>query len=250
MKKLIIALFTLVPALVLASGGGAHLDHAGNDLADKESLKRGFDSYVNYCLGCHQLQYQRYNRTFVDLGISEEEGSEKYLFNGQKAGQHITNAMPAKQAKAWFGSAPPDLTLEARLRSPNWIYTYLRSFYVDPARPFGVNNTVFKDVGMPHVLQSLQGVRTRVVTQEKVTANEENGIEAQDEVSHLTPATGGTMTTEEFNDFARDLTNFLEYVGEPNKLERKAIGYWVLAFLFILFILTYFLKKEYWRDVH
>jgi ubiquinol-cytochrome c reductase cytochrome c1 subunit len=232
MKKLIIALFALVPALVLASGGGAHLDHAGNDLADKESLKRGFDSYVNYCLGCHQLQYQRYNRTFVDLGISEEEGSEKYLFNGQKAGQHITNAMPAKQAKAWFGSAPPDLTLEARLRSPDWIYTYLRSFYVDTARPFGVNNTVFKDVGMPHVLQSLQGVRTL----------DENG--------HLTPATGGTMTTEEFNDFARDLTNFLEYVGEPNKLERKAIGYWVLAFLFILFILTYFLKKEYWRDVH
>jgi len=232
MKNLIIALFALVPTLVFASGAGVHLDHANNDLADKESLKRGFDSYVNYCLGCHQLQYQRYNRTFADLGISTEEGSEKYLFNGQKAGQHITNAMPAKQAKAWFGSAPPDLTLEARLRSPDWIYTYLRSFYVDPSRPFGVNNTVFKDVGMPHVLQSLQGVSTL----------DENG--------HLTPATGGTMTTEEFDDFARDLTNFLEYAGEPNKLERKAIGYWVLAFLFIFFILTYFLKKEYWRDVH
>ena len=232
MKKLIIALFTLVPTLVFASGGGANLDHAGNDLADKASLKRGFDSYVNYCLGCHQLKYQRYNRTFTDLGISEKEGSDKYLFNGQKAGQHITNAMPAQEAKAWFGSAPPDLTLEARLRSPDWIYTYLRSFYVDPARPFGVNNTIFKDVGMPHVLQTLQGVRTL------------------DESGNLTPATGGTMTTEEFNDFARDLTNFLEYVGEPNKLERKSIGYWVLAFLFIFFILTYFLKKEYWRDVH
>lgn len=232
MKRLLIALFTVIPALALASSGGVHLDQANNDLTDKESLKRGFDSYVNYCLGCHQLQYQRYNRTFEDLGISEEEGAAKYLLNGQKSGQHITNAMPAKEAAKWFGSAPPDLTLEARLRSPDWIYTYLRSFYVDSERPFGVNNKVFKDVGMPHVLQTLQGVRT------------------MDEHGNLTPATGGTMTTEEYDAFARDLTNFFEYVGEPNKLERKSLGYWVLGFLFIFFIISYLLKKEYWRDVH
>ncbi len=232
MKRLLIALFTVIPALALASSGGVHLDQANNDLTDKESLKRGFDSYVNYCLGCHQLQYQRYNRTFEDLGISLEEGSAKYLLNGQKPGEHIKNAMPAKEAAKWFGSAPPDLTLEARLKSPDWIYTYLRSFYVDSERPFGVNNTVFKDVGMPHVLQTLQGVRT------------------MDEHGKLTPATGGTMTTEEYDAFARDLTNFFEYVGEPNKLERESLGYWVIGFLFILFILSYLLKKEYWRDVH
>ena len=232
MKKFILVIFALVPMLVLASGGGVHLDKAGNDLSDKESLKRGFDSYVSYCLGCHQLQYQRYNRTFVDLGISEEDGMAKYLLNGQRPGDHITNAMPAKDAAKWFGSAPPDLTLEARLRSPDWIYTYLRSFYLDSERPFGVNNKVFKDVGMPHVLQGLQGVR---------------GI---DEHGNLTPAVGGSMPEEEYDDFARDLSNFMEYVGEPNKLERESMGYWVLGFLFIFFILSYLLKVEYWRDVH
>ena len=233
MKRLLIALISLVPALALAASGNLKLDHANNDLADKESLKRGFDSYVNYCLGCHQLQYQRYNRTFTDLGISPEEGAAKYLLNGQKAGDHIKNAMPAKEAAKWFGSAPPDLTLIARLKpGPDYIYTYLRSFYVDESRPFGVNNKVFKDVGMPHVLQTLQGVRTL------------------DEHGNLTPATGGTMTTEEYDDFARDLANFFEYVGEPNKLERENLGYWVIGFLFILLFVSYLLKKEYWRDVH
>ncbi len=232
MKKLILAIFALVPMFAFAAGGGAHLDKAGNDLTDKESLKRGFESYLNYCLGCHQLQYQRYNRTFTDLGISEEEGIANWMPTGEKSGDHITNTMPAKEAAAWFGSAPPDLTLEARLRSPDYIYTYLRSFYVDANRPFGVNNKVFKDVGMPHVLQNLQGVRT------------------MDEHGNLSEATGGSMTAEEYDTFARDLTNFLEYTGEPSKLEREAMGYKVIGFLIIFFIFSYFLKKEYWRDIH
>jgi len=236
MNKLIRAftfgIFALVPMLTLASSGGVHLDKAGNDLTDKESLKRGFESYINYCLGCHQLQYQRYGRTFADLGISDEDGVANYMYTGEKVGDHITNTMPAKEAAKWFGSAPPDLTLEARLRSPDWIYTYLRSFYVDPNRPFGVNNTVFKDVGMPHVLQSLQGVRT------------------MDEHGNLSEATGGSMTAEEYDVFARDLTNFLEYTGEPSKLDRQAMGYWVIGFLFIFLIFAYLLKVEYWRDVH
>jgi ubiquinol-cytochrome c reductase cytochrome c1 subunit len=225
-------MFALVPMLTLASSGGVHLDKAGNDLTDKESLKRGFESYINYCLGCHQLQYQRYNRTFADLGISEKDGVANFMYTGEKSGDHITNTMPAKEAAKWFGTAPPDLTLEARLRSPDWIYTYLRSFYVDPSRPFGVNNTVFKDVGMPHVLQGLQGVRT------------------MDEHGNLSEATGGSMTAEEYDAFARDLSNFLEYTGEPSKLEREAMGYKVIGFLIIFFIFSYFLKKEYWRDVH
>ena len=240
MKKLIIAatfgmlcsVTALVPFSAIASGPSIHLDKANNDLTDKESLKKGFKTYVNYCLGCHQLQYQRYNRTFTDLGIEEADGIENYMYTGDKVGGHILNGMPKKDAASWFGSAPPDLTLEARLRSPDWIYTYLRSFYIDVERPFGVNNTVFKDVGMPHALQSLQGVSTI------------------DEHGKISPAMGGTLTAEEYDVVVRDLTNFLEYVGEPNKLERKALGYWVLAFLFFFFILTYFLKKEYWKDVH
>ncbi|ALO35958.1 cytochrome C [Colwellia sp. MT41] len=240
MKKLIIAatfgmlcsVAVLVPFSAVASGPSIHLDKANNDLSDKESLKKGFKTYIDNCLGCHQLQYQRYSRTFTDLGIEEADGIANYMYSGDKVGGHILNNMPKKEAEKWFGSAPPDLTLEARLRSPDWIYTYLRSFYIDEARPFGVNNTVFKDVGMPHVLQNLQGVSTI------------------DEHGQLSPAMGGRLTAEEYDVVIRDLTNFLEYVGEPNKLERKAIGYWVLAFLFFFFILTYFLKREYWKDVH
>lgn len=232
MKKLFITLLAMVPALAFAAGPSLPLDSANNDLADKESLKRGFKAYINYCLGCHELQYQRYNRTFADLGISDEEGKAEWMYTGEKVGDHITNSMPAKEAAQWFGSAPPDLTLEARFRSPDYIYTYLRSFYTDENRPFGVNNAIFPDVGMPHVLQNLQGVRTK----------DENGV--------LSPAVGGTMTEQEYDAFVRDLTNFLEYVGEPNKLERKELGKWVIGFLFIFFILSYFLKKEYWRDIH
>jgi len=233
MKKFIlVVLAALAPVFAFAAGPALDLDKAGNDLSDKESLKRGFNSYINYCLGCHQLQYQRYNRTFADLGISEAEGKANWMFTGEKSGDHITNTMPAKEAAKWFGAAPPDLTLEARFRSPDWIYTYLRSFYVDPERPFNVNNKVFKDVGMPHVLQNLQGIRI------------------MDENGNLSPATGGSMTEAEYDAFARDLTNFLEYVAEPNKLERKALGYWVIGFLFIFFFLSYLLKKEYWKDVH
>lgn len=236
MNKVILAItFTiasLMSASVLAAGPSIPLDKANNDLTDKASLKRGFETYIKYCLGCHQLQYQRYNRTFADLGIEEADGVANYMYTGEKAGDHITNSMSKEDAANWFGTAPPDLTLEARLRSPDWIYTYLRTFYIDESRPFGVNNKVFKDVGMPHVLQDLQGVSLK------------------DEHGNLTPAMGGTLTAEEYDEVIRDLTNFLEYVGEPNKLERKALGYWVLAFLFFFFIIAYFLKKEYWRDVH
>ena len=232
MKKFILAILAVLPMLAVASGPSLHLDEANNDLRDKASLKRGFEAYINNCLACHELKYQRYNRTFADLGISDADGMANYMYTGEKVGDHITNTMPAKEAAKWFGSAPPDLTLEARFRSPDWIYTYLRSFYVDESRPFGVNNKVFKDVGMPHVLQNLQGVRK------------------MDEHGNLSEATGGSMTAEEYDDFARDLANFLEYTGEPNKLERESLGYWVIGFLFILLFFAYLLKKEYWRDVH
>tara|TARA_R110002111_G_scaffold243583_1_gene305592 strand:- start:15 stop:713 length:699 start_codon:yes stop_codon:yes gene_type:complete len=232
MKKIILAVLAVLPMLAIAAGPSMDLDKANNDLRDKASLKRGFEAYINNCLACHELKYQRYNRTFADLGISDADGLANYMYTGEKVGDHITNTMPAKEAAKWFGSTPPDLTLEARFKSPDYIYTYLRSFYVDESRPFGVNNKVFPDVGMPHVLQNLQGVRTI------------------DEHGNLSEATGGSMTAEEYDEFARDLTNFLEYTGEPNKLERESMGYWVIGFLFILLFFSYLLKKEYWRDVH
>jgi ubiquinol-cytochrome c reductase cytochrome c1 subunit len=232
MKKLLITLCALVPFLAIAAGPSLPLDSANNDLTDKESLKNGFKTYINYCLGCHQLQYQRYNRTFKDLGIEEADGVANYMYTGEKSGDHITNTMPTKEAAKWFGTAPPDLTLEARLRSPDWIYTYLRSFYMDSERPFGVNNKVFKDVGMPHVLQDLQGV----------SSIDKNG--------NISPAMGGTLSEAEYDIVVRDLTNFLEYVGEPSKLERKSMGVNVLMFLFVFFIVAYFLKREFWKDIH
>lgn len=249
MKKIIIALLTLVPSLALAAGGGGALDHANNDITDKQSLRNGAETFMNNCLGCHELQYQRYNRTFTDLDIDEDEGIATLMFTGEKVGDHITNTMPKKEAAAWFGAAPPDLTLVTRFRSSDWLYTYLRSFYTDSTRPFGVNNVVFKDVGMPHVFQQLQGVQELSADAQamlKLPANELRPLTSAD----LVLTQPGQLTPAEYDDVVRDLVNFLEYTGEPSKVERHRLGYWVIGFLFILFILSYLLKKEYWRDVH
>ena len=250
MKKLLIALLVLVPSLALASGGGSW-DHANNDITDKESLRSGAKTFMNYCLGCHQLQYQRYNRTFADLEIDEAEGMETLMFTGEKPGDHITNTMPQKEAAAWFGAAPPDLTLVTRFKGggSDWLYTYLRSFYADSERPFGVNNTAFKDVGMPHVLQQLQGVQELTADAKamlQLPTTEQRPLSNAD----LVLTQPGQLTPAEYDVVVRDLVNFLEYTGEPSKVERHRLGYWVLGFLAIFFIFTYLLKKEYWRDIH
>ncbi len=233
MKKLIIALVCLLPSLAFASGGEVHLEKAPVDLTDKASMQRGFKLFMNYCAGCHQMQYQRYQRTAEDLGIPMDMLKENLIFDGSKVGDHITNAMDPKLAAKWFGAPPPDLTLEARLRGADWIYTYLHSFYADDSRPFGVNNVVFPQVGMPHVLESLQGVPH---------LNHETGTIESDG--------RGELSDDEYDQAVTDLVNFLVYVGEPVQLERKRLGYWVLGYLFILFIFAYLLKKEYWKDVH
>ncbi len=251
MKKLIIALFILLPSLALAAGGGAPLDHANNDITDKESLRNGAKTFMNYCLGCHQLQYQRYNRTFADLEIDEKEGIDTLMFTGEKVGDHITNTMPKKEAAAWFGAAPPDLTLVTRFKGggSDWLYTYLRSFYADSARPFGVNNATFKDVGMPHVFQQLQGVQELTAEAKAMLllpTTQQRPLGSAD----LVLTQPGDLSPAEYDIVVRDLVNFLEYTGEPSKVERHRLGYWVLGFLMILFVLTYLLKKEYWRDIH
>jgi ubiquinol-cytochrome c reductase cytochrome c1 subunit len=232
MKKLLIALVTLVPALAMAAGGNnVHLEKANVDLTDNASLERGLDMFQHYCSGCHSTQYQRYERVATDLGISLDDMRSKYMFTDAKVGELMENAIPTADAAKWFGAVPPDLTLVARVRGQDWLYSYLKGFYADESRPFGVNNTVFPSVGMPHVLQGLQG-----------------SVVKQDDGSLV--ATGGSMTAEEYDQAVLDLTSFLVYSGDPVKLEREALGWWVLGFLFFFFIIAYLLKKEYWKDVH
>ncbi|GGP78347.1 cytochrome c1 [Shewanella ulleungensis] len=232
MKKLLIALVTLLPSLAMAaSGHNVHLESANVDLHDKESLERGLGLFQQYCSGCHSTQYQRYERVATDLGISTDDMRSKYILNDAKIGDLMENSIPTADAAKWFGAAPPDLTLVARVRGEDWVYSYLKGFYADETRPFGVNNTVFPLVGMPHVLQDLQGLAVK-----------------QEDGTFVT--TGGKMTAEEYDQAVRDITGFLVYSAEPVQLERKALGMWVLGFLFIFFIIAYLLKKEYWKDVH
>ncbi|CAM5212779.1 cytochrome c [Alishewanella longhuensis] len=244
MKKLLSAVALLASSLAMAAGPTIPLDKAPIDLRDKASLQNGAKLYQNYCLGCHQMQYQRYSRTFKDLGIPEDLGMEHLMFTGEKVGDHITNSMPADYAENAFGVLPPDLTNVARVRGANWLYTYLRTFYVDESRPFGVNNKVFPTVGMPHVLQELQGVPYR--------AHETRLVDGQPTEVYVGIRTDGSgeLSTEEYDRAVADLVNYLVYTGEPTKLESHALGTKVLIFIFIFFVLAYFLKKEYWKDVH
>lgn len=244
MKKLIVLISLFVPLWASASGGNVHLDEAPIDLTDKASLQRGAQIYMNYCSGCHSMKYQRYSRTFNDLGIPEELGEEYLQFTGDKVTDYMKRAMPEEGAATWFGAAPPDLTLVARVRGGDWLYTYLRTFYVDEERPFGVNNKVFPEVGMPHVLQPLQG--TPRETYEEVMVDGEQvkryaGIQSDGD---------GALSPEEYDQAIGDLVNFLEYTGEPFRLQSEKIGKWVLVFILVLFVFVFLLKKDYWREVH
>ncbi|KAF0807993.1 ubiquinol-cytochrome c reductase cytochrome c1 subunit [Alcanivorax xiamenensis] len=218
MKKLFAAiLFSCLPALALAAGGhDAEYEKAPVNLQDKVSLQNGAKLFVNYCMGCHSLEYLRYGRMADDLGIPDELVLKYMNFTSDKIGDQMRNAMDKDDAKQWFGTAPPDLTLEARLRDPDWLYSYLIGFYEDESRPFGYNNKVFPNVGMPHVMAGMQ--------------------EALDE--------------EEFKAAMGDITNFLTYAAEPIAPTRERIGVYVLVFLAILLVPAYLLKKEYWKDVH
>ena len=243
MKKLLIALITLVPSLAFAAGPEVPLDEADVDLHDKASLQRGAQLYMNYCLGCHQMQYHRYKRTFEDLNIPLELGEGNLQFTGDKVGDRITNNMSTESASNWFGTAAPDLTNVARVRGADWIYTYLRSFYKDDSRPFGVNNAVFPNVGMPHVLEELQGVPEKTYEERMIDGEMKEiyaGIQADG---------SGRLSASEYDQAALDLTSFLVYTGEPMLLEQRRIGWFVFGFLLIFTILAWLLKKEFWKDL-
>jgi ubiquinol-cytochrome c reductase cytochrome c1 subunit len=249
MKKLIAAfVLSLAPLAGLAGGGGAHLDSADIDLADQAALQRGAKYFMNYCSGCHSLQYARYNRMARDIGLTEDQVKENLIFTaGTKVGSNIKIAMRKQDGEAWFGTSIPDLTLVTRNKKggPDWLYSYLKSFYLDPARPYGVNNTVFPDVGMPDVLQRLRGTKKAVYLEGTDAAGNPTKV-----FDHFEQVDAGSMSAEDFDTLVRDLTTFLAYMGEPMKLERQSLGVYVIIFLIVFSVLAYFLKKEYWRDVH
>tara|TARA_A100001037_G_scaffold299773_1_gene326089 strand:- start:8201 stop:8935 length:735 start_codon:yes stop_codon:yes gene_type:complete len=208
------------------------------ELENLPSLQNGFKLYVNYCIGCHSLQYQRYERTADDLGIPHEVALENLVFTDQKIGDLMTSAMDPEKAKQWFGAPPPDLTMVTRVRSPEWLFNYLKTFYLDDTRPFGVNNGVFANVGMPNVLMHLQGVQEL-----QCDAGEET-------CTNLVVRAGtGSLSEEEFDTALFDLTNFLHYVAEPDRLTRQRLGVWVLLFLAVLFVVTNLLAREYQKEV-
>jgi len=214
------------------------------DATDKPSLQRGAALYANYCMGCHSLQYSRHNRVARDLGIPEDLYKGNLVFDPEiKLGSLMSNSMNKADAKVWFGATPPDLTLISRARQPEWLYTYLRAFYQDELRPYGVNNRVYPNVGMPHVLMELQGMSS---------CSDASGAPAAkaETCQTLEVATTGAMSTEQFDGAMYDLVNFLAYTAEPYKTDRLGIGTYVLLFLFVFFIFAWLLNRAYWKDVH
>ena len=229
------------------------------DAKNKASLQRGAQIYMNYCLGCHSLKYARYKKVSEDLEIPLDMFQENLIFGDQKMGDLIKIGMDPKEAKEWFGNAPPDLTLEAGLRGSDWIYTYLTSFYVDESRPLGVNNKVYENVGMPHVLIDMQGTPRSVCRQIPLIADN-GGIKqdpltgeqlTQEKCGFLEIDSGtGEMNPDEFDQSMLDLTNFLAYMTDPLKVERETIGTYVLLYLFIFTMLSYLLYREFKKDLH
>jgi len=215
LKSLALCFSLVALSLNALAAGKVNLDHADTDIMDRASLQNGAKLFMNYCSGCHAISFMRYNRIGSDLGLSDELVKQNLMFAGNKPGETMVTAMPEDAASKWFGGVPPDLSLVARSKGTDWIYTYLRSFYEDESRIFGVNNKVLANASMPDALWSLKD----------------------------------TQSETEFDNSVRDITNFLDYVGEPAKLIRLRLGKWVLLFLGVLFILVYMLKKEYWKDV-
>ena len=229
MKKLLFLVGLLASTFAFASSE-MHLDKAPGDLHDNASLQRGAKTFVDYCLSCHSAQAMRYNR-LSDIGLTEQQIKEGFIPTDAKVGDLMKVAMSAKDAKAWFGAAPPDLSVIARSRGTDWLYTFLRGFYRDAGRPSGWNNVAFASVGMPHVLYEFQG--------EQVLVN-----------AKLTLDKPGKLKPAEYDAMVADLVNYLDFMGEPAKLKRQTLGIYVLLFLLVLLVVSYKLKEEYWKDIH
>ncbi|MBW8306096.1 MAG: cytochrome c1 [Thiobacillus sp.] len=241
MKRLKHFLFLLAAAPVMAFAAGAtvHLDKAPVNLTDKESLQRGARMFVNYCLNCHSANVMRYSR-LQDLGLTEEQIKDNLMFAAEKPGETMKVSMVKTDGKAWFGATPPDLSVISRSRGADWLYTYLRSFYRDDSRATGWNNTVFDKVGMPHVLWNLQGEMAPVY-------KTQGGHEVIERLELVKP---GSVTLAQYDAMVGDLVNYLVWMGEPAQVQRKQLGVIVLLFLAVFFVVAYYLKKEFWKDIH
>lgn len=232
----------LIPALTMASGGGHQFpnDDADIDLGNEASLQRGAATFVNYCLSCHTASFMRYSRLANDLGLTEQQVMENLMVSEGKIGDLMTVAMRRDDAETWFGNTPPDLSVIARAKGADYLYNYLRAFYIDESSSTGMNNSV-KQVSMPHVLWNLQGL------QKAVYEESEHG---QKHIVGFEIVQPGELSTAEYNAKVRDLVNFLVYLGEPAKLQRYTLGLVIMLFLFVLLVFSYYLKKEFWKDVH
>lgn len=245
MKRIIsIFLLAIIPVLGFAAEEGMHYDAANNDLSNTASLQRGAKYFVNYCSGCHSLKYVRFNRVGEDLGLTKSE-LQLIMFTADKDTAMMTIPMAPSDANAWFGRTPPDLSLVARSRGADYLYTYLRTFYLDPSRDAGTNNLVLKNAAMPDPLWQLQGYQKAVF--KMVKDADGNAHKEFEKFEQVEP---GRLTPKQFDGVVRDIVNFLVYVGEPAQLKRRSLGIEVFLFLLVFFGFAYFLKKEFWRDVH
>jgi len=227
-----------------ASGGGAQTEHANIDPDNINSLQRGAANFMNYCSGCHSAQYVRYKTIGNDLDLSDEMLIDNLMFNAEKTFETIQASMPADDAARWYGTAPPDLSLMARAKGVDHVYNFLKGFYIDSDSPTGVDNLQLPGTSMPHVLWELQGYQAAHFTDH---ANEDGSVTTTfDGFEQLTP---GSMDSEDYDNFVRDTTNFLAYIAEPIRSDRRKLGVWVLMFLTFFLILSRMLKKQIWKDV-
>ncbi|HVH35118.1 MAG TPA: cytochrome c1 [Tahibacter sp.] len=268
--SLAVALTSIAPA-ALANSEGGKLPSANTRPDNIASVQRGAKLFFNYCVGCHSLQFVRYSRLADDLGLTEEQVMQNLNFTGAKFGDTVVSSMPAADAATWFGKAPPDLSLEGRSKGPDWVYNYLKSFYIDHSRPLGWNNAVFPGASMPNVLWEMQGAQhaafePKQKKQEKCSGTPAEGCNnGQREVEacapgrteidgkclvHLEVETAGTQNAQQFDETVRDVTAFLQYAAEPAALQRQKLGAWVVLYLAFFTFLAWLLKKEYWKDVH
>lgn len=246
MRKLLVAVVAALPLAAFAADPAIELEPANVNLRNTASLQRGAGLYVNYCLGCHSAQYMRWERVADGIGLTKEQLQAYLQVTGERPAEPMKSAMPAADAARWFGKAPPDLTLAVRSRDrgADWVFTYLLSFYLDETRPLGVNNMVFPDVGMPHVLWELQGWQRAAFDEE---VDERGNVRRR--FAGFEQASEGRMTPDEYRRAARDLTNFLAYMAEPERLQRQALGIRVILFLLVFLVFAWLLKREYWKDV-
>ena len=231
MKGIIILILLLTQSSFILASEEIHLEKAPIDLSDQPSLQKGARTFINYCLNCHSAKYMRYNK-LLDIGLSKKDIKENLLFTGKKIGDPMEISMPVKESKKWFGATPPDLSVTARSRGSDWIYSYMKGFYRDSSREIGWNNLIYVNSAMPHILWELQGEQ-----------------ELDENTGKLSLIKAGKLNEKEYDAVITDLTNFITYMSEPGQLKRKKMGFYVVGFLLLLLVLTIKLKKEFWRDI-